>query len=78
MFWNISKPILAEKSPRHMMMTRLLQYWFTEQRSFFIAILRHPLAQSRANYWSRNHDTTCGAAGVAHWLALQVSNNMHT
>jgi hypothetical protein len=47
MHWNVSKPILLEKSPRHCVMMRLLQHWFTAERSAFIVLLRHPLATMR-------------------------------
>ena len=47
-YWNVSKPVLIEKTPREMMMTRVLQRWFGEDRTFFIAMLRHPMASFRS------------------------------
>ena len=44
-YWDVSKPILVEKSPRHIIMTRLLQHWFGADQTFFIVIMRHPLAR---------------------------------
>ena len=26
-YWNITRPVLIEKSPRHILMTRLLEHW---------------------------------------------------
>ena len=41
--------ILIEKSPRHSLMTRLLQYWFTPERTYFVVMLRHPLGTMRGD-----------------------------
>ena len=42
-YWDVSKPILIEKSPRHILMTRLLQHWFTPEQTLFVVVLRHPV-----------------------------------
>ena len=42
-YWNVSRSVLVEKSPRHMLMTRLLQHWFTPLRTHFLIVLRHPV-----------------------------------
>ena len=72
-FWEIDKPILVEKSPRHVVMTRLLQHWFTPERSFFIVILRHPLAVN-SFLSSPAYNTvmceTCGSVFVQNWLDM--------
>jgi hypothetical protein len=39
--------VLMEKSPRHAMMTTYLQEIFGPDRTFFIVLLRHPLATIR-------------------------------
>ncbi len=41
--------ILIEKSARHSLMTRLLQYWFTPERTYFVVMLRHPLGTIRGS-----------------------------
>ena len=43
-YWHVERGILVEKSPRHALMTRLLQHWFTPERTSFVVLLRHPLA----------------------------------
>ena len=43
----MSRPVLMEKSPRHAMMTTYLQEIFGSDRTFFIVLLRHPLATIR-------------------------------
>ena len=43
-FWNLTKPALIEKSPMHCVMTRLLQYYFTPERSHFVITFKHPLS----------------------------------
>ena len=67
-YWNASKSILIEKSPRHMLMTRLLQYWFGADKSHFVAMLRHPLGTLR-QYWQKgDHFGDCGEAPIGGWL----------
>ena len=71
-YWDVSKPILIEKSPRHMLMTRLLQYYFTPERSYFVVVMRHPYGTVReimnGRYQSFYRD--CGAEAIAHWLMI--------
>jgi hypothetical protein len=73
-YWNVSKPVLLEKSPRHIAMTRLLQHWFTADRSKFVIVLRHPLGTMQ-DLW-RNKDKgrftfyDCGMRAMEHWLLL--------
>ena len=50
-FWNMSKRVLVEKSPRHTIMTRFLQALATPEASRFLIIMRHPLAASHYQ-WS--------------------------
>ena len=74
--WNVSKPILVEKSPRHIVMTRLLQHWFTPERSFFIVILRHPFGtlssmfRKAADVDKKFNNASCGAVVVKEWLDM--------
>lgn len=67
--WNLEKPFLLEKSPPHLIKMRFLQAIFPQ--SYFIIVLRHPLAVSYATrrwyrhfkiYWIRL------ARVLAHWL----------
>lgn len=52
-YWDLSKPVLIEKSPNHIMSTRLLQALFP--KAIFICILRHPVAQALAiSKWASN------------------------
>lgn len=44
--WDVSKPVLLEKSPPNLMRTRFLQKLFPGSR--FIVVLRHPLAVAYA------------------------------
>eukprot|EP00045_Choanoeca_perplexa_P008760 m.82284 g.82284 ORF g.82284 m.82284 type:complete len:385 (-) comp14613_c0_seq1:2092-3246(-) len=73
-FWNLSKRVLVEKSPRHTIMTRFLQALATPDASRFLVIMRHPLAASHYQWW-RNRKTdeakaTCGRPWIEHWLEL--------
>ena len=52
-----------------MMMTRLLQHWFTADRTFFIVVLRHPFATMRDKLDAFDFDD-CGARAVEHWLYI--------
>ncbi len=45
-YWDVSRPYLIEKSPPNLLRTRFLQKLFPN--SWFIAILRHPIAVAYA------------------------------
>lgn len=81
-FWNLSRPVLLEKSPRHSTMTRFFQALFGGTRPngapgvAFVVMLRHPLGASRY-YWERIQAThpqymerRCGAIHIRAWLAM--------
>ncbi len=61
--WDLSKPYLLEKSPPNLIRTRFLQSVFPE--SYFIVIVRHPVAVSLATWkWAR-----CSLESLTeHWL----------
>ena len=65
--WDESKHMLVESSPRHAMMTRLLQHWFEPAPTHFIVVLRHPLATLR-DLWEKGSKMLafrdCGASGL--------------
>lgn len=61
--WDLGKPILIEKTPQHVLMTRFLQALFPDSR--FIVILRHPFANALATQkWSHTSLTML----VDHWI----------
>jgi hypothetical protein len=61
--WKFDKDILVEKSPPNLIRTRFLQAMFPN--SYFITILRHPIAVSYATQkWSR----TSMHKLLEHWL----------
>lgn len=52
-YWDIQKPVLLEKSPPNLVRTRFLQKLFPN--SFFIIVLRHPIAVYYATKrWCKN------------------------
>jgi hypothetical protein len=65
-YWDLSCPVLLEKSPPNLVHTRFLQHMFPEAR--FVVILRHPIAVSM---------TTAKRGGIPlytlieHWLVCQ-------
>ena len=62
-YWNLSKPILIEKSPPNLVRTRFLQELFPN--SYFIVVLRHPVAVSYATKkWSKTSENSL----IKHWL----------
>ena len=69
-YWNTSRSILAEKSPRFMLVTRLLQFWFTPSQSYFIGIIRHPLGTlgGMATMRPSNYSIAHMAGVVKHWI----------
>ncbi len=59
-YWNLNKPFLLEKSPPNLIRTRFFQAMFPQ--SYFIIVMRHPLAVTYATrawykhfkiYWRR-------------------------
>lgn len=79
--WNNSRAVLLEKTPRHMLMTRFLQWYLTPERTIFLVILRHPLGTLRVLYEQRpggggpksSFMEDCGARAIAHWLHIHDS-----
>lgn len=62
-WWDTSRPLFLEKSPPNLIRARFLQALFPE--SYFIMVLRHPVAVSLATRkWSR----TGVHSLLAHWL----------
>jgi hypothetical protein len=61
-YWDLSRPVLLEKSPQNLIQTRFLQAMFP--RSAFIAVTRHPAAVAYATRkWSHSSLYTL----VEHW-----------
>ena len=70
-FWNMSRNILVEKSPRHMMSTRFLQAMFTPGRSKFMIVLRHPLGPMHHIFEFADRNilaNDCGSVMLENWL----------
>jgi hypothetical protein len=62
-YWDVSRPVLLEKSPVNLMMTRFLQAMFP--RSRHIVIVRHPVAVACATQkWSDTRPDSL----IRHWL----------
>ena len=62
-FWDLERPYLMEKSPPNLIRTRFLQAMFPN--SYFIVILRHPIAVSCATAkWSDTRPHSL----LQHWL----------
>lgn len=62
-YWDLSKPVLLEKSPPNLIRTRFLQALFPN--SYFVIMMRHPVATSFATQkWSR----TSLYSLLKHWL----------
>jgi len=63
MLWNAQKSVFIEKSPPNIIRTRFLQEVFPN--SYFITIVRHPIAVSYATQkWSK----TSISSLIEHWL----------
>jgi hypothetical protein len=63
-YWDLSRPVLVEKSPPNLLKTRYLQALFP--RSSFVVVLRHPIAASMATVKFR--PTRRLGRMIAHWL----------
>jgi hypothetical protein len=63
--WDLSRPVLLEKSPPNMLLTRFLQAMFPDTSSFLL-VVRHPIAVSAATQkWSNTRPDQL----LAHWTA---------
>ncbi len=62
-YWDLSKPVLVEKSPGNMIKARFLQTVFPESR--FVFIVRHPVAVTLA---TRRFSEVFYARLVRHWV----------
>jgi hypothetical protein len=62
-FWDLDKPVLIEKSPPNLLKTRFLQALFP--RSWFVVILRHPVAVTLATFKNRGANLD---EAIRHWL----------
>jgi hypothetical protein len=62
-YWDLEKPVLLEKSPPNLIRTRFLQALFPN--SYFLVLLRHPLAVS---YATQKWSGTSLEALIEHWL----------
>eukprot|EP00049_Salpingoeca_infusionum_P019372 m.361591 g.361591 ORF g.361591 m.361591 type:complete len:390 (+) comp19703_c0_seq1:152-1321(+) len=79
-YWHTEKPVLLEKSPPHIVKTRFLQELFTAERTYFVAVTRHPLACAHFHYMRKKHKrinpkpksplSRCGDKYVGHWLQI--------
>jgi hypothetical protein len=64
-WWNLDKPVLVEKSPPNVVMTRFLQALFPE--AYHIVVVRHPVVVALSTKkWTR---TTSLHGLVRHWFA---------
>jgi hypothetical protein len=62
--WDLSRPVLLEKSPPNLLKTRFLQALFPD--SAFVVVLRHPIAVSLATAkWRRTRRL---GRLIEHWL----------
>jgi hypothetical protein len=63
--WDLSKPVLVEKSPPNLVMTRFLQALFPD--AYHVAVVRHPVVVSLSTKkWTR---TTSLHGLMKHWFA---------
>lgn len=62
-YWDTTRPVLLEKSPPNLLRTRFLQAMFPN--SYFVIILRHPIATSYATQkWSKTDLKSL----LQHWI----------
>ena len=70
-YWNVSRPVLVEKSPIDMLKTLYLQSLFGSDRTMFLVVLRHPMATLRKLIADNpRYFRDCGDTYLQHWLLL--------
>jgi len=62
-YWDLEKPVLLEKSPPNLVRARFLQQMFPN--SYFVIMMRHPVAVAYATQKWTNSSITCL---IEHWL----------
>ncbi|MBB5519352.1 sulfotransferase family protein [Amphiplicatus metriothermophilus] len=67
-YWDLSKPVLLEKSPPNIIRTRYLQACFPE--SYFVVITRHPVANAVATKKWCGRNPLIGI--MANWAVCHV------
>ncbi len=67
-YWNVSRPVLVEKSPIHTLKTRFLQAMFTAERTFFIVAIRHPLPSMLYTRAKSRHSDCSDFKRIQSWL----------
>ena len=67
-YWDMSKPVLIEKSPPNIIRSRFLQAMF--DNAYFISLTRHPVAVSYATRKRRFHNLIFKNR-LDHWLHCQ-------
>jgi hypothetical protein len=73
-YWNVSRPVLVEKSPIHTMKTRFLQAMFGPNNTFFVVVIRHPFPSMQVQhlpYYSTVPDCV-GLDRMKHWLHVHT------
>jgi len=72
-YWDLSKPVLCEKTPHNITRSRFLQAAFPD--SSFIFVSRHPIAYALAiRKWENNYRIPLAVA-VRNWLACYRAMN---
>lgn len=69
-YWDLSKPILLEKSPPHLCRTDIISQHF--QPAKFILLMRDPLAICEALHRRNGMDWEAAAARWLEWLAMHI------
>lgn len=76
-YWDLEKPFLMEKSPPNIIRSRFLQALYPE--SYFITILRHPIAVSYATQkWIKNPLYSSLYSLFEHWLSCHERFDLDT
>ena len=74
-YWDLSRPVLAEKTPSNIVMSRFIQKLFTPERTKFVFVIRHPLGATK-HFWARDRggkvQNHCGRPLIEHWLKQMV------
>ena len=65
--WDLGRDVLIEKSPPNLIRTRFLQEIFGAERTYFLVVMRHPIA---VTYATKKGDRSYKVADLMrHWLA---------
>lgn len=76
-FWDLSAPVLIEKSPPNVLKFRFLEKVFGRERTHLVVLVRHPIAAASYRYRQKDQGgilvADCFNLAIKHWAAIYTT-----